>query len=440
MTVFSPFDETLWHATAIPAPSTTPLDGEVSTDVCIIGGGYTGMTTAIELRRRGIDVTLLEAQEAGFGGSGRNAGHCTPTFVLASLDDLRRSLGPERGDRLIARQTKGADMAAAFIRDYQIDCEWKQNGFFQGALMPSSIDGLAAKAESYAAAGCPSDMIDAAEAEQLTGSKRFYGGWLLKSGGHLNPLSYSRGLARACIQEGVRLFTRSRMTKAVREGMKWRIETEKGSVLCDKFIMATGAYTDGGGTGVEKTFKVWRPLLAATNPLPAEVRKKVVPFDGTMHDGRGDIFVYKYNREGRLVVSMFPRGKRGQDMPYTRGMLLDRLRWLHPQVPEDTVWDFYWMGELDMQKTTIPRLYALGPGAVACTGLSGRGVPTGTMLGGILADWAQDMDEADLALPVEKLSKAPAYMSIAPQMMLNWYAIKDNWAAKRQGVELPPHP
>ncbi|RVU39233.1 FAD-binding oxidoreductase [Hwanghaeella grinnelliae] len=440
MTTFSPFNETLWHATAIPAPAMTPLEGEVSTDVCIVGGGYTGMTTAIELRRRGVEVTLLEAQEAGFGGSGRNAGHCTPTFVLASLDGLRQALGRERGDRLIARQTKGADMAAEFIRDYQIDCEWKQNGFFQGALMPSTMEALEQKAESYAAAGCPSSLIDAAEAERLTGSTRFYGGWLLKSGGHLNPLSYSRGLARACIQEGVRLYTESRMIDAVREGAKWRLKTAEGSVLCDKFVMATGAYTDGGGMQVEKTYKIWRPLLAATNPLPADVRKQVVPFDGTMHDGRGDIFVYKYNREGRLVVSMFPRGKRGHDMPFTRQMLLDRLRWLHPQVPEHTVWDYYWMGELDMQKTTIPRLYALGPGAVACTGLSGRGVPTGTMLGGILADWAQDVPETELALPVEKLSKAPPYMAIGPQLMLHWYAIKDNLAAKRQGVELPPHP
>lgn len=439
MTRFSPFDKSLWHATAVPAPSTESLSERVTVDICIVGGGYTGLTTSIELRRRGLDVVLLEAQEAGFGGSGRNAGHCTPTFAFSSLDMVRKNIGPERAERLIARQTKGADMAADYIRDYQIDCEWKQNGYFQGALTPSLMAGLEKKAQGYAAVGCPSGIIDAAEAQRLTGSTRFYGGWLLRSGGHLNPLSYARGLARAAIQEGVKLYTESRVTKVEHENMKWLVKTADGEVLCDKFIMATGAYTDGGGMGVEKTYRIQKVILAATNPLADSVRATVVPFDGTMHDGRGDIFVYKYNREGRLIVSMFPLGRRGRDLPYTEQMLLDRLRWLHPQVPETTRWDYYWNGELDMQPQTIPRLYTLGPGALACTGLSGRGVPTGTMLGGILADWAEGTPEAELALPIERLKTAPAYMSIAPTLMLRWYGLRDRMAAMKDGADLPPH-
>ncbi|EAU46127.1 NAD(P)/FAD-dependent oxidoreductase [Salipiger bermudensis] len=439
MTQFSPFDTTLWHATATRAPDTGPLEGTVRTDVCVVGGGYTGMTSAIELRRRGHEVVLLEAQEAGFGGSGRNAGHCTPTFSYYSLEELRTHLGTERANRLIARQTKGADMAAEFIRDFQISCEWKQNGYFQGALSPSRMDGIRKKADSYASVGCPSTVVDAAEARRLTGSDRFFGGWLLKSGGHLNPLGYARGLARAVLQEGAQLFTRSKVSKVERQGDKWHVRTDSGEVIADKVIMATGAYTDGGWNGLEKTYRIQKVMLAATSILPEDVRAQVIPFDGTMHDGRGDIFVYKYNAEGRIVASMFPVGKRGRDLEYTRQMLMDRLRWLHPQVPGGTTWDYFWTGELDMQRHTIPRLYDLGPGALACTGLSGRGVPTGTMLGGILADWAEGTAEMDLALPVERLKAAPPYMSFAPEMMLRWYGIKDNFSARRDGVELPPH-
>lgn len=438
MTRFSPFEVSLWHASAARAPDTRPLEESQSADVCVVGGGYTGLTTAIELSRRGMKVVLLEAQEAGFGGSGRNAGHCTPTFSYMSLGDLRGHLGTERAQRLIARQTAGADLAAAFIRDYQIDCEWKQNGYFHGALTPRRIERVRKKAESYAAAGCPSRMIDASEARQLTGSERFYGGWFLQSGGHLNPLGYARGLARAAIQEGVKLYTRSRVEKVERNGLKWRVRTSSGDVLCDKVIMATGAYTDGGWQGLDRTYKITRVILAATNPLPDDVRAEVLPFDGTMHDGRGDIFVYKYDREGRIVASMFPMGRRGRDLAWTKRMLMDRLRWLHPQVPETTRWDYYWMGELDMQRNTIPRLYALGPGALACTGLSGRGVPTGTMLGGILADWAEGVAERDLPLPIERLRSAPAYMSVAPTLMLRWYGLQDRIAAILDGTELPP--
>ncbi|MEZ5848910.1 MAG: FAD-binding oxidoreductase [Geminicoccaceae bacterium] len=439
MTDFSPFEPSLWYATACEAPQTQSLNEEIACDVCIVGAGYTGLTTAIELSRRGVSVSVVEAREAGFGGSGRNAGHCTPTFAFLSLDQVRGHLGAERARRLIARQTGGADLAADYIRTYQISCEWKQNGFFQGILCPSQRAGLEAKCNGYAAAGCPSEMVDAAEAQRLTGSPRFLGGWMLRSGGHLNPLGYARGLARAAMQEGARIFTDTPMQELVREGSRWRVRTPGGSVLADRVIVATGAYTQGGGTGVERSYRILRALIAATNPLPAEARRRIVPFDGTMHDGRGDIFVYKYDAAGRIVASMFPMGRRGRDLDYTREMFLDRLRWLHPDLPADTRWDFYWSGELDMQRHTIPRLYDLGPGAVACTGLSGRGVPTGTMLGGILADWAQGTAEPDLALPVEPLRSAPAYMAIAPAMMLRWYRFRDRLAARRNGSALPPH-
>jgi len=128
-----------------------------------------------------------------------------------------------------------------------------------------------------------------------------------------------------------------------------------------------------------------------------------------------------------------------------RGCFLDddelagRRRLAGACAPAGTRWDYYWTGELDMQRNTIPRLYVLGPGALACTGLSGRGVPTGTMLGGILADWAEGVQESELALPVERLKSAPSYMSFAPGMVLRWYNLQDRMAAMRDGVELPPH-
>ena len=119
--------------------------------------------------------------------------------------------------------------------------------------------------------------------------------------------------------------------------------------------------------------------------------------------------------------------------------MADRLRWLHPQIREQIRWDYLWFGELDMQQRTVPRLYGLAPGVVALTGLSGRGVPTGTMLGGILSDWALGMPEADLDLRVEPLHRAPLWMSVAPALKLRQMRLSDNLAARRSGAPLPPH-
>ena len=106
---------------------------------------------------------------------------------------------------------------------------------------------------------------------------------------------------------------------------------------------------------------------------------------------------------------------------------------------EEIRWEYFWFGELDMQRRTIPRLYGLAPGVVALTGLSGRGVPTGSMLGGILSEWALSVPEKDLSLKVEPLAAAPFYMSFAPQMMLRYYRHTDRKGTVRDGAPLPPH-
>jgi glycine/D-amino acid oxidase-like deaminating enzyme len=439
MAKFSPFEVTLWYATAAPAPETVPLEGRVRADVCIVGGGYTGLTTALNLARDGVGVVLLEAQEIGFGGSGRNAGHCTPTFTHYSLPELRRILGEPWAERLITRQIQANTEVAGMIRRYKIDCEWQQNGYVMAAHTPSAIPALEAKVRDYNAVGAKTRMLDRSEVEAVTGSLRFFGGWFHAEGGHLNPLGYARGLARAVISEGGLIHTGSPVEKVVPEGGAWAVKTAKGTVVADRVIFATGAYTVGGWPGLDRTFKIQRVLVAATEPLSEKERKSVLPRNTTIHDGRRDIYVYKYNAEGRIVASMFPMGRRGRDLAYTRQVMSDRLKWLHPAIERDIRWNYFWFGELDMQYRTVPRLYNLAPGVVALTGLSGRGVPTGSMLGGILAEWAKGVPDSDLSLRLEPLAAAPFYMAFAPSMMLRYYRVADRWKARRDRAPLPPH-
>ena len=197
MRKFSPFDTTLWYATAA-----RHLDARWrrrQADVCVVGAGYTGMTTALELARAAVKVVVLEAEQAGFGGSGRNAGHCTPTFIHFSLPQLRKLLGEPWAERLIQRQTRAADRVADMIERYQIQCEWVRNGFVRLRL-PVGRRALKRKAEDYNAVGAVTRFVDGAEMEAITGSGRFHGGWMHEEAGHLNPLGYARGLARAVIR------------------------------------------------------------------------------------------------------------------------------------------------------------------------------------------------------------------------------------------------
>src|SRR5712691_9114152 len=235
-------EESLWYATAAPAPETRPLAGTITADVCIIGAGYTGLSTALHLAERGVKAIVLEAEQIGHGGSGRNAGHCTPTFHFYEIPKIRRMVGEPYASRIIERQTNAANLVFDIIRRYEIDCEAVQNGYIQAAHAPSMMKKLELKRQTYNAVGKSTRLLDKAETERLTGSPRYYGAWFHPEGGHLNPLGYSRGLARAAASLGAKIFTRTPVLGIEASGPRWRVKTATGDVLADKVVCGTGAY------------------------------------------------------------------------------------------------------------------------------------------------------------------------------------------------------
>src|SRR6185369_4938162 len=135
--------------------------------------------------------------------------------------------------RLIARQTDAANLVFDLIRRYEIDCEGVQTGYVQAAHAPGVLAKMEARCGYYRSVGKATRMLDRDEVAQLTGSPRYHGGWFHPEGGHLNPLGYSRGLARAVMSRGGRIFTHSPVTAIAPEGARWRVETERGAVLAD---------------------------------------------------------------------------------------------------------------------------------------------------------------------------------------------------------------
>ncbi len=431
---FSPIGDVLWRKTAPPSEFKEVLSGHREAEICIVGGGFCGLHTALNLAKEGRSVILLEAEEIGFGGSGRNAGHCTPTFHHYSLNSIRRLLGEKRGEKLIQLQLNAADRIADIVHEHNIDCEWVQNGYVMAAPTPGNLSALQSKVDSYNAAGQSTYLADAEEVRKLTGMKGQFGGWVHPGGAHLNPMGLSRGLAMAARRHGAGLFVRSRVTEARRTGRKWKVSTTEGSVIAKRVIYTTGAYTQAAWPKLDKSFRIMRVMVGATKPLPDAI--DVLPENVTAHDGRGNIFVYKRDAFGRIVASMFPRLFGGREKMLR--LLTRRLQYHHPSLPADIEWDCLWTGELDMQPLTIPRLYHLEEGAVAVTGLSGRGVPTGYTVGQVLSDWARDMPHNDLALPIEPLRRTPLYMSFGPQLALRGYEMRDRFSEWRSGQKMRP--
>lgn len=428
----------MWAATAPPAPVTGRLEGEVTAPIAIVGAGYTGLATALYLARAGIKAVVVEAEDVGFGASGRNGGHCTPTFHFRadhSLATIRAQYGA-RAAPLIALQTGAAERVFGLIAQYNIDCEAVRVGCLHAAHRPGAMRLLEAKHADYAALGRPCRLVDKAEMQTLTGANVFHGGWLYEDAGHLNPLGYARGLAAAALQEGARIFTRSPVAKIVRTGSNWRVTTPSGAVTAERVVIATGAYSGAAWPRLERAYAGIAIASAATAPLDAAARAAILPGNHHLVDTRPEPFGIKYDGHGRLTTAVVVSGRRGADRGYTERLLTERLQWTWPQIGA-VRWQHYWLCTIDVRPELLPRLFEVAPGVLGIVGFSGRGVPTATALGSVVADYLGGASEHALPIPIEPLRPVPRLTKLAARVMMPYFRFKDRRAIRRDGLEVP---
>src|SRR5579885_700552 len=260
----------LWSVTAAAGPSLSPLTGTVTSQVAVVGAGYSGLSAALHLAQAARDVVVLDALDIGEGASGLNGGQVVPG-VKPDPEELVRLLG-EQGEALVATAGSGPDLVFELIRKHSIDCDATRSGWIQPATSPAALAALAERVRQWQARGAPVTLLSAREVAQLTGSQRYCGGWLDRRGGTVQPLSYVRGLARAALRAGARIFTHSPASRLERTGRGWRLQTPKGSVEASLIVLATNAYTDRLVDGLRRSIVAIPSLQVATAPIPAALR------------------------------------------------------------------------------------------------------------------------------------------------------------------------
>src|SRR5262245_16167738 len=270
------FPGSLWAATATPASPYPPLRGEVTTDCVIVGGGFTGLSTALHLAERGIGAVLLEANEPGWGASGRNGGKVIPGLKL-DPSELRAKYGEERGRRLTTTIGATDDMVFDLISRYRIECDAHRSGWIQGAPGPRGLAQVRRRAEEWSAEGADVAVLERDEVEARTGSGAYAGGFLDRRGGTIQPLSYARGLARAAAAAGARIHGGSPAVTLERVGEHWKLATHAGVVTASHAVLCTNGYTDRLWPGLAQTVIPILSSVVATEPLSDNVRKVILP-------------------------------------------------------------------------------------------------------------------------------------------------------------------
>jgi glycine/D-amino acid oxidase-like deaminating enzyme len=387
----------LWSATAPAIDGFARLAATVRAQVAVIGAGYTGLSAALHLSEAGCDVVVLDGMDVGDGASGRNGGQVIPGLKY-DPDTLEDMFGGDLGAKLVATVGAGPDLVFELIRRHGIACDAVRSGWLQLATSESALGPLAARVRQWHARGAAAEMLNEADVARLTGSQRYYGGLIDRRGGTVQPLAYARGLARAALRAGARLFTHSAATRIERAGEEWRIHTAGGSVSCRQVVFATNAYSDRFVEPLQRTVVAIPSLQVATAPLPPDLRRSILPEGQSVSDTWRLLRYFRLDAQGRLIMGS--RGVFG-DVPPARAARLHyrAVREIYPQL-SGISFDYHWSGFVAMTPDHLPHLHEVAPGIVAGLGYNGRGVAMATTMGMLLARRLLGEDAKELGFPV----------------------------------------
>ncbi|UWQ81396.1 FAD-binding oxidoreductase (plasmid) [Leisingera sp. S132] len=385
----------LWHQTCQENPAFPELIGEVTADLVVIGGGYTGCAAALKAAELGASAILIEAEEIGSGGSGRNVGLANAGLWLPP-EDINAALGAETGSRLSELLAGAPEMVFSLIKKHAIRCEAENSGTLHCAHAPAGMKDLQRRHAQLTAIGAPVELLPREDAIQRTGSEAVHGALFDPRAGTIQPLAYARGLARAAAAAGAKIHAQSPATAISREGPTWHVATPKGSLRAKHLIMATNAYArEISGYSTPQVIPV-HYFQAATDPLPGPLLDKILPMKEGCWDTALVMSSWRLDQAGRLVIGgMGALSHFGSALH--RSWLPRKLAALYPEL-KDAALRSHWHGRIAMTSEHLPKILDL-QGGYACFGYSGRGIGPGTLFGARLAEALLSADSACLPVP-----------------------------------------
>lgn len=424
---YFPLGPSLWAATAVDAPLTQALSQDDQADVVIVGGGFCGLSTALHLAEQGVRVAVLEAREIGFGGSGRNGGQVIPGLKY-DPSELIAKLGADRAQPLIDFAAGTVDAVFNLIEKHQMDVPRMRNGWIQGSHTAAALQLAERRVRDWNGQGVAARFLDRAEAARLLGTDKYHGGWLDPRGGGIQPLSYVRGLARAALAAGVKIYTDSPVASLKTSAGKWQVKTDQGcQISAERVVLCTNGYTDDLWPDLRKTIIDANSFQVATEPLPEAVRRSILPEGHVSSDARNLLLYYRIDHTGRLML-----GGRGtfQDPDPSRpdhwSHLENAVHKLFPQtigVP----FAYRWCGRVAVTRDYFPHIHEPAPGLLINIGCQGRGVGLQTRMGQALANYVVSNDRNALPVAPTDIKTFPLYGMRRAYLaaVIGWYKMTD---------------
>ena len=287
-----------WYAeTAGPFPDFPQLNDSRKADLCIIGGGYSGLSAALHAAQSGLSVVLLEANRVGWGASGRNGGQ-VGIGPRAEIQDYEKKVGRADARKVWDIGTSANRLVRDLIRDHGIDCDLA-DGYVEAAWRAREAPELHAYVDHLARhyGHTTTRPVDRAEMVEMLGTERYHGGYADSMGGHLHPLKYALGLARAATAVGAQIFERSQALE-VTPGM---VRTAHGTVQADHTLLACNGYLDGLSMPTQRRVLQLNNFILATEPLGENRVRSVNRDNACICDTRFVLNYFRLSPDGRML-------------------------------------------------------------------------------------------------------------------------------------------
>lgn len=379
-----------YAVSAGPPPPHPALQHALRADVCVIGGGFTGLSAALHLAEKGVVTALVEAQTVGFAASGRNGGQIH-TGLRKDQAELEHWLGPVHAHDLWDLSEEAKALVRDLVARFNIACELK-SGLVIAAHNARAARALAddtahlAQRYGYFAA----HMMGSEETQASLGTTIYPAARFDTGGGHLHPLRFTRGLAAAAERAGVAVWEHSPVVSLDAEGTQVTVRTPSADITADRVILATDAFGGELVPALAPFIGHVESFVTATAPLPPELAKTVLPSDAAVADTRHVLDYYRKSADGRMLFA----GRESYFRPPKNIAALVRPRMLavYPQLASVPT-EYAWSGTVGITRTRMPHFGRLGERVFFAHGYSGQGVALACLGGKLLAEAALGQSE-----------------------------------------------
>jgi glycine/D-amino acid oxidase-like deaminating enzyme len=387
----------LWQETSKEKITFSNLKKSITTDLVVIGGGFTGCSAALFAAKNGLSVTLID-QKIGYGGSGRNVG-----LVNAGLwmppEKVESILGLDAGVKLNKALATAPDLVFSLIDDYEINCSANRSGTLHCAHSEKGLKDIQLRFKQLSERGAELELLNQQQTQQRVGSSKFFGSLFNKKAGIINPLDYCLGLARAAKSNGVNIYESTLATNIQSINNDWLVKTPEGSIKAKMLLIATNAYQKPiEGLNPSKYTSV-QYFQIATKALPLDLVKSVLPNGEGCWDTANVMSSFRLDADNRLIIGGIGNLGHSASKIHTN-WAKRKVESLFPHLKNIDI-EFSWHGRIAMTGDHIPKILRLGNNAYSVFGYSGRGIGPGTYFGKAVSECLISGDEA--SLPVHPL-------------------------------------